>query len=67
MTSGDVDAAAAFYKQVVGWDVRDSGMPGMQYMIFGKDIAVARLSWQLAESRSLTSLRDDSGVRTRPG
>ena len=37
MTSGDVDAAAAFYKRVVGWDVRDSGTPGMQYMIFGKD------------------------------
>jgi predicted enzyme related to lactoylglutathione lyase len=37
MTNGDLDAAVAFYKQVVGWDIRDSGMPGMQYMIFGKD------------------------------
>jgi predicted enzyme related to lactoylglutathione lyase len=37
MTSGDLDAAVAFYSKVVGWDVRDSGMPGMKYMIFGKD------------------------------
>ena len=37
MTSGDLDAAAAFYGKVVGWDVRDSGMPGIKYMIFGKD------------------------------
>ena len=36
MTS-DLDAAVAFYGTVVGWDVRDSGMPGMQYMLFGKD------------------------------
>ncbi len=33
----DLDAAIAFYSTVVGWDIRDSGMPGMQYMIFGKD------------------------------
>ena len=33
----DLDAAVAFYGQVVGWDIRDSGMPGMRYMIFGKD------------------------------
>jgi hypothetical protein len=37
MTSGDLDAAVAFYKLVVGWDIRDSGMPGMQYLLFGKD------------------------------
>jgi predicted enzyme related to lactoylglutathione lyase len=36
MTS-DLDAAVAFYGKVVGWDVRDSGMPGMKYMLFGKD------------------------------
>ncbi len=35
MTS-DLDAAAAYYGKVVGWDVRDSGMPGMRYLIFGK-------------------------------
>jgi len=35
MTS-DLDAAVAFYRDAVGWDVRDSGMPGMRYMIFGK-------------------------------
>ena len=33
----DLDAAIAFYGKVVGWDIRDSGMPGMQYMLFGKD------------------------------
>ena len=33
----DLDAAVAFYGAVVGWDIRDSGMPGMRYMIFGKD------------------------------
>ena len=33
----DLDAAVAFYGKVVGWDIRDSGMPGMQYMLFGKD------------------------------
>jgi len=37
MPSGDLDTAVAFYSKVVGWDVRDSGMPGMKYMIFGKD------------------------------
>jgi len=30
----DVDAAAAFYADVVGWQVRDSGMPGMDYRLF---------------------------------
>lgn len=33
---GDVDAAAKFYGDVVGWDVRDAEMPGMKYLIFGK-------------------------------
>ena len=33
----DLDAAVAFYGPVVGWEIRDSGMPGMRYMIFGKD------------------------------
>lgn len=33
----DLEKAMAFYKGVVGWQVRDSGMPGMPYMIFGKD------------------------------
>ncbi|AFL90208.1 lactoylglutathione lyase family protein [Terriglobus roseus DSM 18391] len=37
MTSGDLDPEVAFYKNVVGWDVKDSGMPGMQYLLFGKD------------------------------
>ncbi|MEH3040449.1 MAG: VOC family protein [Sphingomonas paucimobilis] len=30
----DVDAAAAFYADVVGWQVQDSGMPGMDYRLF---------------------------------
>jgi uncharacterized protein len=37
MTSGDLESAVSFYQSVVGWDVRDSGMPGMRYMLFGKD------------------------------
>ena len=33
----DLEAAVAFYGKVVGWDIRDSGMPGGQYQLFGKD------------------------------
>lgn len=33
----DLDKAAAFYRDVVGWEIRDSGMPGMRYMLFGRD------------------------------
>jgi predicted enzyme related to lactoylglutathione lyase len=29
----DVAAASAFYSAIVGWDIKDSGMPGMQYSI----------------------------------
>ncbi len=35
--TGDLEEAAAFYSKVVGWDVHDSGMPGMRYLLFGKD------------------------------
>lgn len=34
MTS-DLDQAITFYGNVVGWQIRDSGTPGMRYMIFG--------------------------------
>lgn len=37
LVTNDVDKAVEFYKKVVGWDVRDSGMPGMKYMLFGKN------------------------------
>jgi uncharacterized protein len=37
LCTNDMNKAVTFYKKVVGWDVRDSGMPGIQYMIFGKD------------------------------
>ncbi len=37
LVTNDMDKAVGFYSKVVGWDVRDSGMPGMRYMIFGKD------------------------------
>jgi len=30
----DMAAAAAFYREVVGWDARDSGMPDRSYSIF---------------------------------
>jgi uncharacterized protein len=36
LCTNDMNKAVAFYKKVVGWDVRDSGMPGMTYMLFGK-------------------------------
>lgn len=36
LMTGDLDKATTFYGNVVGWDVRDSGMPGMRYMLFGK-------------------------------
>lgn len=33
----DMDKAITFYEKVIGWDVRDSGMPDTRYMIFGKN------------------------------
>ena len=36
LMTNDLDKAVEFYSTVVGWDIRDSGMPGMRYMIFGK-------------------------------
>ena len=36
LMTNDLDKAIEFYKAVVGWDMRDSGMPGMRYMLFGK-------------------------------
>ncbi len=40
----DVDSAAKFYAAVVGWTVRDSGMPGQTYMLFSSNAdAVAGL------------------------
>lgn len=36
LVTHDIDKAVDFYKKVVGWEIRDSGMPGMRYMIFGK-------------------------------
>ena len=30
----DIDAAAAFYGEAIGWQVQDSGMPGMDYRLF---------------------------------
>lgn len=37
LVTHDLDKAVDFYKKVVKWQIRDSGMPGMRYMIFGKD------------------------------
>ena len=36
LITNDMGKAVDFYKKVVAWDVRDSGMPGMTYMLFGK-------------------------------
>ncbi|MSO99847.1 MAG: VOC family protein [Acetobacteraceae bacterium] len=33
----DMAAAETFYKNVVGWDAHDSGMPGMSYTILTAD------------------------------
>lgn len=32
----DLDKAVAFYSAVVGWQIKDSGMPHMRYMMFGR-------------------------------
>lgn len=32
----DTKAAETFYKDVVGWDARDAGMPGVSYTLFTK-------------------------------
>lgn len=37
LVTNDMNKAVAFYKKVVGWDVKESGMPGFTYMLFGKD------------------------------
>lgn len=37
LVTHDVDRALAFYRNVIGWDGRDAGMPGMHYVLFGKD------------------------------
>ncbi len=37
LVTNGIDAAAEFYGKVTGWDIRDSGMPGMKYLLFGKD------------------------------
>jgi len=33
LMSTDLDKAQRFYSDLIGWEVKDSGMPGMQYMI----------------------------------
>lgn len=33
----DLDKAIDFYSKVVGWEVKDSGMPGIRYMLVGKN------------------------------
>lgn len=33
LLTSDPDAAQDFYAKVVGWDIRDSGMPGMDYRL----------------------------------
>ena len=42
MTS-DPKAAASFYTQVIGWEAKDSGMPGPEYTIFSAGPGVAGL------------------------
>lgn len=47
LMTDDLEKAIAFYANVVGWTVHDSGMPGMPYMLFGmngKDVG-GMMSW----------------------
>ena len=37
LVTHDMDKAVDFYKNVVGWEIKDSGMPDIRYMIFGRD------------------------------
>src|SRR6185295_12122124 len=34
LTTTDMEAAKAFYAEVVGWGARDASMPGMPYTVF---------------------------------
>lgn len=36
LLTSDADAAQSFYGKIVGWDVTDSGQPGMDYRILNK-------------------------------
>lgn len=56
MTS-DPAAAAAFYRQVIGWNIADSGMPGMQYTL---------LSAGASTVAGLMALPDDAKARAVP-
>lgn len=50
----DVAAATDFYGKVVGWTARDSGMPGMEYLLFhAGDFMVAGLMAQPEELRKM--------------
>ena len=43
LLTSDPEAAATFYRAVLGWTAKDSGQPGMDYRIFSTDgIAVAK-------------------------
>lgn len=37
LVTNDIGQAVNFYKTAVGWSIRDAGMDGMTYMLFGKD------------------------------
>ncbi len=40
LLTSDIDAATSFYSTVVGWNIADSGMPGMDYRILHAGDAV---------------------------
>lgn len=47
LVTNDINRAVSFYEKVVGWDMKDSGMPGVTYMIFskgGKDVG-GMMTW----------------------
>ena len=56
MTSDD-EAAAAFYRQVIGWQTADAGMPGMRYTLLSAGGAV------IAGLMTLPQTARDAGAR----
>ena len=53
----DVPAAARFYESVVGWSMRDSGMPGMNYTLaYAGESQIAGLMETPAEAKGMPPL-----------
>jgi hypothetical protein len=54
LATSDVNAAGKFYSDVVGWTVKDSGMPGMDYRLFNMgEAGVAGLMTLNADAKAM--------------